>query len=67
MECLTAEKYRAGQWVTLPVIVGHRQVNYTECPGDAFYALLPAIRANVASRMGSAVDVTVSASAPVEP
>ena len=65
MTCGATEKYTKGTTVTFPVVAGHRQANYTECPGDAFYALLPAIRANVASRMGSAVDVTVSASAPV--
>ena len=44
-----AEKYKTGSVVTFPVIAGHRQANYTECPGDAFYALLPAVRTNVAS------------------
>jgi hypothetical protein len=65
MTCGATEKYARGATVTFPVIAGHRQANYTECPGDAFYALLPAIRANVASRMGSGVDATLSASAPV--
>ncbi|HMK91381.1 MAG TPA: FlgD immunoglobulin-like domain containing protein, partial [Thermoleophilia bacterium] len=47
--CSTGEKYRAGQWVTVPVILGHRDVNYTECPGNALYALLPTIRKAVAA------------------
>ena len=52
LTCGLTDKYKLGQSVTFPAIVGHRDVNYTECPGDAFYALLPAIRANVAKRMG---------------
>ncbi len=46
--CTTTEMYRAGQWVRVPVIVGHRQVNYTECPGNVLYGLLPSIRTAVA-------------------
>ncbi len=45
--CSTTEMYQAGQWVTVPVIAGHRQVNYTECPGDVLFGLLPSIRAAV--------------------
>jgi hypothetical protein len=33
-------------------IVGHRDLNATACPGDAFYRLLPAIRGRVAHRLG---------------
>ena len=65
LTCGLTDKYVLGTKVTFPVIAGHRQANYTECPGDAFYALLPAIRTNVASRMGSAVNASVSASVPV--
>ena len=63
--CGATEKYAKGATVTLPVIAGHRQANYTECPGSAFYALLPAIRAAVAKRIGTAVVATLSASAPL--
>jgi flagellar hook assembly protein FlgD len=49
VECLSTQKYRAGQWVTIPVISGHRQVNYTECPGNVLFGLLPTIRAAVAT------------------
>jgi flagellar hook assembly protein FlgD len=63
--CGATEKYAKGAPVTLPIIAGHRQANYTECPGDAFYALLPAIRANVAKRIGAALGATLSASAPL--
>jgi N-acetylmuramoyl-L-alanine amidase-like protein len=48
------DKFAAGTTVTIPTIVGHRDTWYTQCPGDALYALLPAIRANVAARVGNA-------------
>jgi hypothetical protein len=32
-------------------IVGHRDFNHTECPGDALYARLPALRRAVAARL----------------
>ena len=47
--CQTTQKYRAGEWVSLPVISGHRQVNYTDCPGTVLFGLLPSIRAAVAA------------------
>ena len=52
LTCGAADKYKKGATVTFPVIAGHRDANYTECPGDELYALLPAIRADVAERMG---------------
>ncbi|HET7399941.1 MAG TPA: FG-GAP-like repeat-containing protein [Intrasporangium sp.] len=33
----------------LPMIIGHRDVNYTDCPGTYLYAQLPAIRSAVAA------------------
>ena len=65
LTCGLTDKYALGAKVTFPVIAGHRQANYTECPGDAFYALLPAIRTAVARRIGSGVVATLSASAPL--
>jgi len=50
MTCAVSGRYSAGQTVTLPVIAGHREANYTACPGNAFYAILPEIRAAVAQR-----------------
>ena len=63
--CGATEKFAKGTTVTLPVIAGHRQANYTECPGSALYALLPAVRVAVAKRMGSALVATLSASNPL--
>lgn len=37
-------KYGAGQSVTLRVITGHRDTNWTSCPGARLYAKLGAIR-----------------------
>jgi hypothetical protein len=47
----------------LPNIVGHRDVNATECPGGIFYATLPDVRAAAAGRIAAAPpDFTVFAS-----
>ena len=51
LTCGLTDKYKKGDTVTFPVIAGHRDANRTECPGDQLYALLPAIRADVAERM----------------
>jgi len=48
--CGYGEKYATGQSVTFPVIAGHRDANYTGCPGK-IYGLLPAIR-NAVAAMG---------------
>ena len=47
--CGYGEKYATGQSVTFPVIAGHRDANYTDCPGGKLYAQLPAIRKAVAA------------------
>ena len=65
LTCGAAEKYATGATVTFPVIAGHRQANYTECPGSALYALLPAIRTDVAKRVGTTVVATLTASTPL--
>ena len=41
-------RFPAGSPVTLRAISGHRDTYYTECPGNALYAQLPAIAAAVA-------------------
>ena len=43
-----------GTTVTLPRIFGHRDVNFTDCPGDLLYAKLPSIRTRAQSLVGSA-------------
>ena len=39
-----SDKYAAGDRVRLPVIVGHRDTNDTECPGELLYAKLHSVR-----------------------
>ncbi len=46
--CGYGEKYATGQHVTLPAIAGHRDANYTDCPGNRLYAQLPNVRKVVA-------------------
>jgi hypothetical protein len=43
-------RYPAGQAVQLPVVMGHRDVGATACPGDAGYATLPTLRSLAAAR-----------------
>jgi hypothetical protein len=51
-----------GTQATFPNIAGHRDVAATECPGDVFYATLPAIRSDVAARIAAAHGTTETAS-----
>ena len=44
-----ANRYPAGQAVTLQRISGHRDGDSTACPGDALYAQLPALRERAAA------------------
>jgi flagellar hook assembly protein FlgD len=48
LRCAYGEKYSTGQRVTLPAISGHRDANYTDCPGNHLYTQLPNIRKVVA-------------------
>jgi flagellar hook assembly protein FlgD len=50
MVCGVTDKFKAGQTVQLPAISGHRDANFTACPGDKLYAQLPTVRAVVADR-----------------
>lgn len=63
VRCLTSSKYRAGTLVTLPVIVGHRQVNNTDCPGGIFFPLLPLVRLEAAGKPQPPVIALARASA----
>ncbi|WP_051510547.1 SpoIID/LytB domain-containing protein [Intrasporangium oryzae] len=46
-------RYPAGTVVTLPRTMGHRDVNLTECPGDALYASIAAIRESAQATYGT--------------
>ncbi len=45
-------RYQAGTAVTLPTLIGHRDVSSTTCPGDRLYALLPRLRGAVVAEQG---------------
>ncbi len=61
LTCGLTDKYEKGDTVTFPVIAGHRDANFTACPGDQLYALLPAVRTHVAERMAPPVVATLTA------
>ena len=44
----TGRSTRTGQRVAFPAIAGHRDANYTDCPGGQLYAQLPNVRKVVA-------------------
>jgi hypothetical protein len=46
---------KAGARVTVPVILGHRDTNYTACPGWRLWEKLPAIRSTVKKQVDVAV------------
>ena len=52
--------FRPGQRVLLPRIAGHRDGDLTDCPGDAFYHRLPAVRRRVAALAGPLSGLSVT-------
>jgi hypothetical protein len=52
--------FRPGQRVLLPRIAGHRDGDLTDCPGNAFYDRLPAVRSRVAALAGPLSRLSVS-------
>ena len=48
----TTEHYQAGSTISMPRILGHRDVGYTTCPGNVGYSKLGTIRA-IAKAQGS--------------
>ncbi|WP_127841534.1 N-acetylmuramoyl-L-alanine amidase [Actinomyces wuliandei] len=51
----TTARYQAGTTVSLPRIIGHRDVGYTTCPGDVGYSRLGTIRSVAQGVIGSTV------------
>lgn len=43
--------HQSGKYVSVPVVSAHRDVGWTDCPGDAFYTRIPSIRSSVAAYM----------------
>ena len=52
-------KYPAGQPIELPNIVGHQDVDSTECPGRYLESLLPQLRSDVAQDIAAFPDTRV--------
>ena len=52
-------RWRKGTWVHLRTISGHRDANFTSCPGNRLYADLPAIRSAVARLIRTGTGGTV--------
>lgn len=57
-QSLTSDGFSESRWAagkphSFSVISGHRDADYTTCPGDSAYATLPTVRNAVLARMGS--------------
>jgi hypothetical protein len=50
--------FRPGAHVSLPRVAGHRDGDSTDCPGNAFYHRLPAIRPQVVALAGTPAALT---------
>ena len=50
IRCSYGQKFSTGQMVRFPVVAGHRDANFTECPGNVFYPLLPTVRLEAAGK-----------------
>ena len=61
LTCGATEKYATGATVTLPVIAGHRQANYTECPAIGPLRAAAGVRSDVAKRAGTTVVASLTA------
>ena len=53
--------FAPGAHVSLPRIAGHRDGDLTDCPGNAFYARLPAVRARAGALATSKARITLRA------
>jgi SpoIID/LytB domain protein len=49
-------KYPAGTVVTIPRIVGHRDLYATECPGDTAYGNLSTLKSRVGAAVGRSIE-----------
>jgi hypothetical protein len=56
-------KFPPGAHITLPRIAGHRDGDLTDCPGNALYGRLPAVRPRVISLAGTPARMTAAVSA----
>ena len=52
--------FRPGQHVSLPRVAGHRDGCTTDCPGNALYGRLPALRPRINALAGAPARITLS-------
>jgi hypothetical protein len=70
-EGISWTQFRVGQHVRLPRIAGHRQVDSTDCPGDALFGHLTVMRSQVNALIGTEAllvltgEITLFADGPV--
>ncbi|WP_099331814.1 cell wall-binding repeat-containing protein [Actinomyces minihominis] len=64
VEGTTSVKHEDGTLKNVPVVSGHRDVGWTDCPGDALYARIPALRTAVTAYMGANTVVPPGTSLP---
>ncbi len=55
-------RFAPGAHVSLPRVSGHREGDLTDCPGDALYAHLPAVRRRVSALAGIPARLTTTPS-----
>ena len=54
--------HQSGKYVSVPVISAHRDVGWTDCPGDAFYNQMGSVRSKVATYLKNNAPSTGSGS-----
>lgn len=59
---LGSNRYPSGTTVTLNRVIGHRDVGYTDCPGNSFYPLMSRLASRAKSKAASMTGIT-----PVDP
>lgn len=62
-----SNKYPAGTVVTLPRVVGHRDVGATACPGQNLYSQLGAIRTGAKAAQATTTTAPTTTTIPVDP
>lgn len=53
-------RFRPGAHVSLPRVAGHRDGDLTDCPGNALYARLPALRSRISALAGTPAHLTAA-------
>lgn len=59
--------HQSGKYVSVPVVSAHRDVGWTDCPGDAFYTRMPSVRTAVQKYLTESMIVTPTPNPPTAP